>query len=198
MPVEAKWRDIVDGFMLSASQLYLPINYRAHALAQMEILRRAAAYRCREYTVPNKLQTVIPAFSQVEQQVAVNPGSYVWAISFASLPVGPVDESSFIFIQITDACTEVPFFSDYIRATQYKPTPAATGNSVTRNPPLLSPPRLIGEPGHLDVEIYNTFSSDVTCQVNISVAEPAIPPQQMERYFELRRIREMVEGEAAY
>jgi len=43
---------ILDGFVLSASMLYLSTNFRASALAQMEVLRRARGYRARHYSYP--------------------------------------------------------------------------------------------------------------------------------------------------
>jgi hypothetical protein len=186
-------KDIVDGFVLSASQIYQMDNYRAHVLAQMEILRRATAYRCREYVVPKNGQTV-PAYSQVEQSISVQPGSYLWGLTWTS-PFNVTDDGTdglYLYIQITDACTETPFFSDYVLAENFQATAASTANQVVRNPPLLSQPRLIGEPGKIDVELYNSYSSAMNCQLVLLVAEPTIAPDQMQRYYEQQRIRNLL------
>lgn len=186
------YRDIVDGFVLSASQLYLPGNYRAAVLSQMDVIRRAAAYRTRHFVVPNKLQTVVPAYSQVEQQISMQAGSYVWGLTFTA----PFDEianaSEQIHIQITDACSETAFFSDYVLGAQLEATPAAAGNFVTRNPVLLTQPRLVGDPGLLDVELYNKSAEDINCQLLILVAEPAVAPEIIEQYFAQKRIGALI------
>lgn len=188
----AAYKDIVDGFVLSASQLYLPGLYRPAVLSQMDVLRRAAAYRNRQYVVPNQLQTVIAAYSQVEQQVSVQPGTYVWGLTFTAPFDEIADASSYIRIQLTDACTETPFFADYMRGPGLEATAAAAGNFVTRNPVLLPQPRLIGNPGLIDVELYNSADVDIDAQLLILVAEPAIPPDAIETYFAQQRIAQMI------
>ncbi len=165
---------LVDGFLYSGSQLYLPISYRASALANMEVLRRASGYRTRWYLPPEDLEDPIPAYSQIEYQVHVQVGSYVWGLTF-SAPFREVEfASSFMNVQITDACTETPFFSDYTKGVQLEPV---TG-SAHRHPTLIMP-RLVGEPGLLDVEVYNGASHSIRCQLALLVAEPAVPPDQM-------------------
>lgn len=165
---------LVDGFLYSASLLYLPTTYRASALAQMEVLRRARAYRTRWYLSPEDLEEPVPAYSQNEYQVQVMPGTYVWGLIF-SAPFDEVDSaSSFIHVQVTDACTETPFFSDYLKGTQLE---ARKGND--QQEPLLIMPRLIGEPGLINVEVYNGADEDIRCQLALLVAEPAVPPKEM-------------------
>lgn len=187
-------KDISDGFVLSASQTYQLVNFRAHALAQMEVLRRASAYRCREYVVPKNGQ-VVPAFSQVELAITVQPGSYVWGLTWCSISniTGDGTDGNHLYVQITDACTETPFFSDYCLASAFQALqPTTTANQLVHNPALLSQPRLIGEPGKIDVELYNSLSEDMNCQLVVLVAEPAIAPDQMQRYYERQRIQELL------
>jgi len=160
---------LVDGFLYSASQLYLPTNYRASALVQMEVLRRAKGYRTRWYNVPEDLEQPVPAYGQLEYQVQVQPGSYVWGLAFAIRSGG-----SLITAQITDACTETPFFSDYIRASAL--TDTAADGAIT---PMLITPRLVGQPGLLDVEIYNASSTNSVCQLVLFCAEPIVPPGEL-------------------
>jgi hypothetical protein len=166
-------RPVVDGFLNSASQLYLPTSYRASALSQMEVLRRAKGYRTRWFISPVDLDEPIPAFSQLEYQVQVQPGSYVWGIGF-SAPFAEAElVSSSIRVQVTDACTETPFFSDYTKGVQFEPV--STHPNFARYPTLIMP-RIVGEPGLLDVELYNSLSVSVRCQLVLFVAEPIVPP----------------------
>lgn len=167
-------RELVDGFLYSASMLYLPTTYRASALANMEVLRKARGYRTRWYIAPEDLQNPIAAYSQMEIQLQCQPGSYVWGLTF-SAPFAEVElASSFIRIQITDNCTETPFFSDYVQGAQLEPV---TG-SAHRHPTLIMP-RIVGQPGTLSVELYNSAAVDIRCQLAILVAEPCVPPHEM-------------------
>lgn len=178
-------RDIVDGFTMSASQLLVPSSTRALILGQMDVLRRASAIRPRHYIAPLSSDEPVPAFKQVEYQLSVMPGSYVWGLSFAYIPSDDVtsDEALKLHIQITDVCTETPFFSDYVRGVNFLTDPTLVPNffptGTFRAPHLLAQPRLIGDPAKLDVEIYNSSDVDITCQLVIMVAEPCLPPDQM-------------------
>jgi hypothetical protein len=173
---------IVDGFVYSASLLYLPTTFRASVYSQMEVLRRAKGYRSRDFLVPEDVIQPVPAYSQVEYQIQAQPGSYVWGLILTAPTVlnnvGEVREENFeqfLHVQITDNCTETPFFSDYVRGLNLTPV---TGPGL-RHPSLLTQPRIIGEPGTLNVEVYNNFSSQIFCQLAIMCAEPCVPPESM-------------------
>ena len=167
-------RQLVDGFLYSASMLYLPTTYRASALANMEVLRKARGYRTRWYLSPEDLENPVLAYSQLEYQVRCQPGSYVWGVTF-SAPFGEVElASSFITVQVTDDCTETPFFSDYTKGVQFEPV---TGSSK-RHPTLIMP-RIVGLPGTLTIELYNAAAVDIRCQLALLVAEPCVPPHEM-------------------
>ena len=178
-------RDICDGFAMSNSQLLVPTSYRALILGQMDVLRRASAFRPRHYIVPDSLEEPIAAYDQIEYQVSTQPGSYVWGLSFA-MYASEVDSdlSPLVHVQITDVCTETPFFSDYPRGINFLTDPTLIGLSgqfstgTFRAPHLLSQPRIIGDPAKLDVEIYNSNSVSVHCQLVLFVAEPCLPPDQ--------------------
>ena len=175
---------IVDGFVHSASLLYLSTTYRASVMQQMDVLRRARSYRCRWFNIPDNLNEPILAFSQVEQQIHVRPGSYWWATS-GSAPGhlnGDAGLETQLFVKITDSCTEVPFESDYTYAISLYAPSQARANA--RNPMLSSQPRLVGEPGLLNVEIYNKFDIDLFFQLVLFVAEPMLPPDQIINYLE--------------
>ena len=174
-------RDIADGFTMSASQLLVPTSYRALILGQMDVLRRASAMRPRHYVAPLPTDTPIAAYSQVEYQISVMPGSYVYGLSFAC---ANTDLASFVHIQLTDIYTEMPFFADYVRGISFmcNPTQASAVGYPTgtwRAPFLLAQPRIICDPGNIEVEMYNSSSQALTCQLVIFVAEPCLPPDQM-------------------
>lgn len=171
-------RPIVDGFTYSASMLYLPTTYRVLALAQMEVLRRANSYRARQWCCPSSLQDPIAAYDQNEYQIQVTAGSYLWGLTFtapSTLNEELENAASYAHIQITDACTETPLFSDYVRGEILQPSTANTA----RNPLVLAQPLLIGEPGLLNVEIYNRADQELNCQLVLFFAEPKVTPQNI-------------------
>jgi hypothetical protein len=188
---------LLDGFVLSASQLYLPIIYRASALAQMEVLRRSRGYRTRWYLVPDDLQDPIPAYSQVELQINVPPGSYLWGLAF-TIPERLNDSlvNTVCHVQITDACTETAIFSDYVMEQNVVSLIPGNGGQNRRNPMILAQPALIGQPGLVDVEIFNGSTSGATppvgvslnCQLALLFAEPCVPPEEMQRLMRIAGI----------
>jgi hypothetical protein len=188
---------LLDGFILSASQLYLPIIYRASALAQMEVLRRSRGYRTRWYLVPDDLQDPIPAYSQVELQINVPPGSYLWGLAF-TIPERLNDSlvNTVCHVQITDACTETAIFSDYVMEQNVVSLIPGNGGQNRRNPMILAQPALIGQPGLVDVEIFNGSTSGATppvgvslnCQLALLFAEPCVPPEEMQRLMRIAGI----------
>ena len=169
MPVDTIMEhDIVDGFTYSMSLALLPTSYRAHCLAQMETLRRAKGYTARWYTAPNNNDEPISNFSQAKYQINITPGSYLWGISawFAGDHDGDI-----VHILITDACSETQLSSDYELASLF-----LTGKTTIRAAPALLPqPRLISEPGLVNIEVYlgavATGSSE-SVQILLFTAEP--------------------------
>jgi hypothetical protein len=139
----------------------------------------------------------IGPFSQIERQIQTLPGSYLWGICF-SAPASLNDDlvqaaiNGYIHVQVTDACTETPIFSDYIYSYQIDCASPANGSQNRRNPFIFAQPALIGEPGLIDVEIYNRLvdtstppvGQSLTCQVALLVAEPCVPPEQMRQLLQ--------------
>lgn len=169
MPSQPQYAaDPIDGFLYSTTLRLLPTQFRANTLAQMEVLRRARGYKCRMFVAPDTLVNPIPAFSQIETQIRMAPGTYVWGISCY------VSTASKVKIQITDKCTEIPLFSDYVKAALFVQN--TTGRASTlRAPTLLQQPRLIDAPGQVNVEIYNDNTEAVTAQLVLYCAEPVVP-----------------------
>lgn len=172
----AEDRAIVDGFLYSSSLVYLPTTFRVSVYAQMDVLRRARGFRSRDFLVPEDVIEPVPAYSQVEYQVQTQPGCYVWGLTLTA-PDGlnaVSNSEQFLHIQITDNCTETPFFSDYVRGENLKPV---TGPGLRH--PYLTMARLIGEPGTLNVEVYNNSANAIFCQLVVMCAEPCVPPDSM-------------------
>ncbi len=169
-------KPIVDAFTISGSLVYLPTTYRASMYSQMEVLRRARGYRSRDFLVPEDVIEPVKAFSQVEYQVQVQPGSYLWGMTLSAPDaINEVENSEqFLHVQVTDNCTETPLFSDYVRGNNLRPV---TGPALRH--PHLTGPRLVGEPGTLNVEVYNNSANDIRCQLVLLMAEPCVPPQSM-------------------
>lgn len=169
--------DIVDGFVYSASQLYLPSRYRPNAFAQMETLRRAKSYRTLTRLIPDNSLDPIPQYSQLEQQVRVEPGTYLWGLLLsAGLGSGSYSGSeSSIHVQITDACTKTPAASDYFLGTQLVPS--------FHHPAMLTQPRLIDDPGLLNVELYNRNAAPLFVQLALFFALPALLPWEVYRFL---------------
>ena len=161
--------DIVDGFTYSMRTIMNVTNYRSSALAQMEFLRRAQGYTARWYTAPNTIDEPQSQYSQVKYQLNITPGSYIWGIStwFPNVAFGEL-----VHIMVTDACSELPLFSDYVRGDLLLPDLGRGANG----PMLLPQPRLISEPGSVNVEVYLGKSSSEdgldSIQVVFFTAEP--------------------------
>lgn len=162
---------VVDGFALSTTLRLLPSVSRAHALAQLETLRQARGYKARYYPAPDDLVLPIAGYGQVETQIRMVAGTYIWGLSVVTvIPEDSEATSSQVRIQVTDMATEIPLFSDYIQSVLME----QTAGLAHRAPDILAEPRLIGEPGTVNVEIYNDNADEVTVQLVLYCAEPVI------------------------
>ena len=169
--------EIMDGFTLNPSIRYRPNWYFPMALGQLDILRRANTYRPKWYALPDEFNTPIPAYETREFQIRLTPGSYVWGLLANQFE--PDNQTPYTKIQptfcikITDSCTGIGFWEDFVKAAAFSGEQATAGDY--RNmmlPHLLTQPRLIMEPGLLAVEIANPDATDLTCQLLILSAEP--------------------------
>ena len=174
----------IDAFIYNPSIRYRPYEYMGLALAGMDVLRRANTYRPRFYTVPDDFNQPIPAYETTEHQVRVTPNSYVWGLLLNqySLSDWSVIAAANAWVQITDSCNGLTFFSDFPRGTLGQTLQnVATDQRNQRHPHLLTQPRLVLEPGLLAVEIANDSSVDLRCQLIIFTAEPCeryVPEQR--------------------
>ena len=172
--------NIIDGFTYSLNRLLLPINYAVAALAQMETLRLASGYQFKAYVVPQPENpfgssgetNYVPAYGQTEQQIRIDPGSYLYGWAFYA---GSSDNTGLFHILVTDQCTETPLSSDYILASLLDISSPFT--TTIHAPCLLAQPRLISDPGLVNVEIYNNSSEPIPGQLVLYTAAPRpLPP----------------------
>jgi hypothetical protein len=164
---------VVDGFTYNTQLLYLPKRYFPNALAQLDILRRAANYRPRWFVVPDDIDQPIQPYDTLYYQIEVASNSYLWGYSFASIsataPGGGSTSTTAadLLIQAVDSCTSVPLFMDFANGA------GNHSNFTSRaNPIILSEPRLILNPGLVNVEIANRTPNTITCQLLLHFAEP--------------------------
>jgi hypothetical protein len=169
-------KQIVDGFSYNTELKFLPNRYYPHALAQLDVLRRAANYRARWFVVPDDIDQPIQPYDTLYYQIAVAGRSYLWGYQFSSLSATTTEDgeqvpvattATDILIQAVDSCTGIPLFQDF-----------ANGGGVHANfnsrmvPILLTQPRLILEPGLVNVQISNRTANTITCQLLMHFAEP--------------------------
>ncbi len=164
---------IVDGFSYNTSLLYLPNRYGPNALAQMDVLRRAANYRARWFVIPDDIDQPISPYDTLYYQINVAAGSYLFGYMFAS--ISAVDSSnapaettaSDILIEVVDSCTGIPLFQDFASGGG-----CHSDFSSRMLPILLTQPRLILEPGLVNVQVSNRTGNTITCQLLLCFAEP--------------------------
>lgn len=168
---------VLDGFSQNLNIRYLPYHYFAACLTQSEVLRRANLYRARWVVQPDDLNTPIPAYDTFEGQVKVVPGSYLWGFQVCEFNAAFVAVAAAnTIVQVTDACTGIPLFSDYTAGSGFSPFSAAVALDARGGiaPHLLTQPRLIMEPGLLNVEIANRSVATLRCQLLLCFAEPCV------------------------
>jgi hypothetical protein len=166
-------RHVVDGFTYNSSLQYLPCRFFPNALAQLDILRRAANLRARWFVVPDDMNQPVAPFDTLYYQIAVAEGSYLWGYSFASMSATDPNGASIattasdILVQLVDSCTGVPLGVDFMNGGGLHST-----FSARCLPTLLTQPRLILEPGLVNVELSNRTANTITCQLLLHFAEP--------------------------
>lgn len=183
-------KQIVDGFSYNTSLMYLQAGrYFPNALAQMDILRRAANYKARWFVVPDDIDQPIAGYDTLYYQFEVAAGSYCFGYQFKAIsatdPDGDPAEvvDSDILGTVVDSCTGIPLFMDF-----------ASGGGLHSDftarclPILLTQPRLILDPGLVNVELANRTPNQITCQLLIMFAEPCKVITEEERERDWKRM----------
>lgn len=165
----------VDGFTLNTGIRYWPYQFTPGALEQMNNLRRANLYRPRWFVVPDDFNQPIPAYGTLEYQIKCGPASYLWGYRF--IQVDPEDDYAqvtpgSIYIQMTDSCTGIPLFSEFVNGDHACYQPTTPQSRRVAIPYLMTQPRLILEPGLVNVELSSVASTNIYCQLMVCIAEP--------------------------
>jgi hypothetical protein len=165
-------KQVVDGFSYNTMLLWLWNRFFPNALAQLDVLRRAANYRTRWWVIPDDIDQPIQPYDTLYFQCEVSAGSYLWGYSFASISAtDPSDTpvattASDILLQAVDSCTGIPLFQDFANGGG-----CHSDFSARMLPILLSQPRLILEPGLVNVEMANRTPNTIFCQWLMHYAE---------------------------
>lgn len=181
-------KQIVDGFSYNTMLMYLQNRYFPHALTQLDTLRRAVNYRARWFVVPDDISQPIQPYDTLYYQIAVAARSYLWGYQFSSISATATENgqqapvattATDLLIQAVDSCTGIPLFQDF-----------ANGGGLHSDftsralPILLSQPRLILEPGLVNVQIANRTANTITCQLLLHFAEPCKVITEEDRLME--------------
>jgi hypothetical protein len=173
---------IVDGLTLNTRIVHL-LSYYHNCLSQLEDLRRASGLRFRMLGVPDPQFLPIPPYEVVEQQMQVQPGSYLWGWNFWASQSGGMNPVN--AIRIVDSCTELPIIDRPVLSTLMA---NANVNGQTqlnigqnRGVILLAKPYLVGAPGLINVEITNGANASSQCQLLLMLAEPCLNEQELQQ-----------------
>lgn len=161
---EAINRPVIDGFCYDLTRLFVPGWYEPMALGQLEAIRKSGLYRARWHAVPEE-PVALAAYDTLEQQVRIVPGSYLWGIASSVLGA--------LLVRIVEGSTGIPFMNDFVYGSSLS-APTAGG---THHPILLTQPRLITDPGWVQVEISNTSAAMIAAanlQLVLLCAEPCV------------------------
>lgn len=166
-------KTVADGFTLG--QIFRPLPQRAlpYSLGQMDILRRASAYRPKWFALPENMYplyatptVVVPAYGHWFGQIRVVPGSYLWGFA------GHIPESLLgkLWLKVSESKVDVDLFQDLV-GTSFTNTQLST---LTPTPVyhVLPFPRVIMGHGLVDVDIANSGASDASgFQIMLMFAE---------------------------
>jgi hypothetical protein len=104
---------VLDGFLYNTN-LRCNLRFASLAIGEYDALRRSGAFRPKDWCIPEDSELVsVPAYDSYEYQVSCAPGAAVWGYTFTK--GGSENDYS---IQVTDACTDVPLFSEPLLMNQ--------------------------------------------------------------------------------
>jgi len=136
-------------------------------------LRRANNYRARWWVVPDDQNQPIEPYDTLYYQVGMAEGTYFYGYSFATLSALDPDGAPIattatdILVEMVDSCTGVPLFMDFVDGNNVH-----SDNSAACQPILVTQPRLLLEPGLVNVQLSNKTGNTITCQILLHFAEP--------------------------
>lgn len=165
---------ILDGWMLRRNNR-CDYTFQSLALAQYEALRRSAALRQKQWTVPSDVNAMpIPAFDSYEYQLDVGVGAVIWGYSW----VGPTDQFGntledfqTMAWQIRDTCDDQAFFSEPM--TREFNLSGTVGQTTFAPQILLARPWVVGKPGLLNIVITSMYPDPKQGQLILYGGVPA-------------------------
>jgi len=171
-----------DGFTLNPWITYQPYIYNTDALYASAMVRKCNLMRSHTFVAPAQTLyetlvggSVIAAYATYNTQLAALPGSIILGFNYFeyNYPAATVKAPSNIMIRISDACTGLDLAHDYVGALCYAQyNPYNSNRQAELLMTLPTSPRVIAGSGQINVEIQNTTTSDLACQLMIFVAEP--------------------------
>ncbi len=171
-PMTLPSAEIQDGIALQHLWVPLANSYDALAAEQLRLLRVANGMRPYLIVIPLAGQTVAP-WDTYRRQFAVPPGS--WLLGFVT--VGGFASSAQRRVQIKDSCTGLPLFSDFIGGGALY-----TGLECAIGMQALPAPRLIGDPGTIDVELAQLTGGVTMTYSLVIVFSVPVPTLPVRRY----------------
>lgn len=164
---------IPDAFLLNTLSTSNPLDYTSLTLVQMDALRQCSMYRGRVYAEPDVSELPILPYTTYKTQIRVIPDSYVWGLSWVD--TSSVTSAS-VAVQLTDTCTGLDFFSDFIVSSAFGTSAGFFSIGPNGLPTLLSKPKLIQAPGLINVQISNrstgTSQRNAVGQLLVFTSEP--------------------------
>lgn len=156
--------NVIDGFQYN-TLLRPNLTYLNFCLQRYDALRSAGNFRSRTWVIPEAASIAIPANDSFEYQVDMEPGSIIWAWTFAfggALDGEPV-KTGFSFA-VRDSCNDVALGSEVLSGNVSQGFNATYSAGINpgqglQNP--LSKPLVIGPPGLLNVVICSLNTVDV-------------------------------------
>jgi hypothetical protein len=140
---------LVDGFALN---LQLPNcnQWAGFAMHQMEALRRAHSYHFHVFVAPEESTVPIAAYDTFNVQLHLPPGSWIWGITMQANTTSTLagGGNATVMVRITDQGTQQMLFSNFAQGFINQIPPHGAQQ-------LLSEPRVVIDPGILNIEIAN-------------------------------------------
>ena len=162
---------IPDGFAYHSNYLQSPLDYTTFCLGQLDLLRRAAAFRPYMVQLPDDQNLILPAYSNWEYQMHFRPGSWLYGMVAMIYTSGGAltTANNQISVQISESYSGLQLFSEFVDlVTVY------ARQSLSDEPRiiLLPEPRAIPAPGDYDIEVCNLTGSNIQWRIVLLCAEP--------------------------
>ena len=165
-----------DGFDLS---LQLPNcnPWMSFALHQMEALRKATKYEFFAFVAPEQFGVAIPAWDTFTTQLRIPAGSWIWAYTFQSGfdPTDNVGIGDFPgVVRLTEHGTGHLLMANFVNQSIGSAAggPFAPLGAIHSTQVLLPDPRVVIEPGIVNVEIANPSGLPIWAQLTLWCAVP--------------------------